>query len=669
MRISRAPVARALLATVALTLAAPVATFGVTSMAQAQDSARPGPASDRQRVDIDVFYAPLAEHGSWVQHPEYDYVFVPSGLDSSWRPYQEGNWVWTDQYGWYWESPEPFAWATYHYGRWGYEPTYGWFWVPGDTWAPAWVTWRRGGGKTGWAPIAPDSRGFAYGPPKVMDPPVAESWVFVEDRYITAPDLAVRVAPIADIAVWLRSDTQVYRPAYRDGVVMTRFVERSVFEPVVETRIVTRQVVFVDSYRDEFDDRGGRIGIYGPMVARANRVPAPPRFEREIRDNQRIMVREYVRDPVPGIVAPSAALLAVMNADQRRDLRERRWSGDERAYQREIEQMRERQRDRLQEQFREANQDAREIQQRRMEAIKARSEKLKDRVEQRQERAQQVMDRIQRERPNAIPARATDAPDRTPRPDAPNAGPGARPDAAPGARPNLPPRPGDGPAARPDVRPGDRPGAQAPDTPQRRPDAPTTPPDRPAPAAARDAAPPRSGEPERKERQAQPDRAAQPDTPTPKPPAPATRPDTARDDRPGNRATPDKPAAVPDRPDRGRQEQPAPAQMDRPQNAPAPRAEREAPDRKAAPERPARPERPASAQAQGDSSVRERLDRANPGAPPRSEPTTPPARERAQQPSGNDGGGAARPAPAGRPAGGGGATPPGNGTADGPGRN
>lgn len=665
MRISRAPLTRALLSTVALALAVPaVASLAVATPAAAQQAQKRSPGqpeqAGRERVDINIFYEPLAEHGSWVRHPDYDYVFVPSGLDASWRPYQEGRWLWTDDYGWYWDSAEPFAWATYHYGRWGYEPAYGWYWVPGDTWAPAWVTWRTGGGKTGWAPIAPDSRGYAYGPPRVMDPPVAESWVFVEDRYLAAPELALHVAPIAQIAVWLsRDNPRVYQPVYRDGVVMTRFVDRREYARVIEGGIPTRRVVFVNNYRDEFDDRGGYVGIYGPRVARANRIPPPPRFERELPQDRRILVRNYVGERVPGLAAPSAALLSVIDDNQRRQLREQRWSGNNRAYEREIEQLRDRQRDRLQKTVEEANRDARDMQEKRLEAIKARNEKLQQRVEQRQERAQQVIDKIRQERPNAVPARATD----DNRPGGPNARPGA------------------------------------PDTPQRNPDAPTTPPDRTPPNAARPDAP-RSGQPERSERQAEPDRARQPDAPPAAAPAerrdrqaqpdqgrqpetPPNRPANPSQARPDGNArqeqggAPNRPA-VPTNPDRGREDRPSPGQMDQPKNAPSPRAERErpTPEQRAAPERPRpaeravsperaapeRPQRPSGDRAQTDSSVRDRLQRSQDPTPaqPRTEPTTPPARERAQ-PSPTPGGGAAgaaRPAPAApaRPGGAGGAS-------------
>ncbi len=100
------------------------------------------------------FYEPLTPHGAWVEVNSYGRVWRPSGITVEWRPYTTGEWVWTD-YGWYWQSDEPWAWATYHYGRWTYHPRHHWVWVPGREWAPAWVSWRSGGGHIGWAPLPP----------------------------------------------------------------------------------------------------------------------------------------------------------------------------------------------------------------------------------------------------------------------------------------------------------------------------------------------------------------------------------------------------------------------------------------------------------------------------------------------------------------------------------
>jgi len=104
-------------------------------------------------VDTGVFYNRLAPYGSWVWI-QGQYVWVPSRVDRSWRPYTRGRWVYTDR-GWTWASNEPFGWATYHYGRWGFSNRVGWFWVPGNRWAPAWVSWRESDDYLAWAPLPP----------------------------------------------------------------------------------------------------------------------------------------------------------------------------------------------------------------------------------------------------------------------------------------------------------------------------------------------------------------------------------------------------------------------------------------------------------------------------------------------------------------------------------
>ena len=109
------------------------------------------------------FDVPLAQHGAWVEVGTYGRCWRPAHVAVEWRPYCSREWVWTDC-GWYWSSDEPWAWACYHYGSWVYEPGMGWVWVPGVEWAPAWVSWRVGGGYIGWAPLPPPGFFFARHP-------------------------------------------------------------------------------------------------------------------------------------------------------------------------------------------------------------------------------------------------------------------------------------------------------------------------------------------------------------------------------------------------------------------------------------------------------------------------------------------------------------------------
>jgi hypothetical protein len=139
-----------------------------------EDDAGIGAASD--------FVEPLSPYGRWVNYPGQGLVFVPAVavVGPRFRPYTHGHWEYTD-WGWTWVDHHPFGWATGHYGRWFYDAGLGWVWVPGTTWAPAWVTWRTGGGYVGWAAMPPGSMwGGTYA---VYD----TSWVFVTTGNFGSP--------------------------------------------------------------------------------------------------------------------------------------------------------------------------------------------------------------------------------------------------------------------------------------------------------------------------------------------------------------------------------------------------------------------------------------------------------------------------------------------------
>ena len=106
-----------------------------------------------------TFYRKLDPYGDWMETSDYGYVFQPRQATQArdWRPYTHGHWVYTDA-GWTWISDEKFGWATYHYGRWVRLRSVGWVWVPGEQWAPAWVSWRKGGDYVGWAPLPPEAQ-------------------------------------------------------------------------------------------------------------------------------------------------------------------------------------------------------------------------------------------------------------------------------------------------------------------------------------------------------------------------------------------------------------------------------------------------------------------------------------------------------------------------------
>lgn len=106
-------------------------------------------------VSLQTFYDELSPYGTWINDPEYGYVWRPDVDQSDFRPYySNGRWAMTE-YGNTWVSNYDWGWAPFHYGRWMYNRYNNWVWLPDTTWGPAWVDWRSGGGNYGWAPMGP----------------------------------------------------------------------------------------------------------------------------------------------------------------------------------------------------------------------------------------------------------------------------------------------------------------------------------------------------------------------------------------------------------------------------------------------------------------------------------------------------------------------------------
>ena len=71
-------------------------------MAQAYDA-------DRFAVSYQAFHDRLAPYGSWHETKRWGYVWQPGAVSPDFRPYYDGHWIYTDAYGWYWVSDEPWA--------------------------------------------------------------------------------------------------------------------------------------------------------------------------------------------------------------------------------------------------------------------------------------------------------------------------------------------------------------------------------------------------------------------------------------------------------------------------------------------------------------------------------------------------------------------------------
>ncbi len=187
-----------------------------------ESAAKRAEAEAAAQRTVQVFYEALAPYGDWLETDRYGFVWRPySGAEKSWRPYLNGRWQPTD-YGWTWQSHEPFGWAVYHFGRWTRLPEQGWLWVPGHEWSPAWVAWRsRGAQYVGWAPLPPEAPGArAYG--ATVDGefdigPANYTFIFVSDfdsqtyfgKYLAA-DESMNV---------LRASRNVTNISYRNGAI------------------------------------------------------------------------------------------------------------------------------------------------------------------------------------------------------------------------------------------------------------------------------------------------------------------------------------------------------------------------------------------------------------------------------------------------------------------
>jgi hypothetical protein len=264
--------------------------LGMTSRAQPSSKGRahvlafqePDPDSDaveESADDYDVFYDRLSSDGNWFYDDEYGYIWQPNVAvsTSSWRPYADGHWVWTDR-GWCWVSNENFGWATYHYGRWVRVSGTGWCWVPGDEWAPAWVSWRHTDDDdyVGWAPLPPEATvSVNVGVRSWCDNyydigPAAFAFIKIGD--FCRPSYREYIAPPQQNITIINRTQNVTNIAYNNNVIYN-------YGPQYErvSQIVQRQGQQVPNYKINYLAQAQRAASFGTQ-AQGNqlRVVAPP---------------------------------------------------------------------------------------------------------------------------------------------------------------------------------------------------------------------------------------------------------------------------------------------------------------------------------------------------------------------------------------------------------
>jgi hypothetical protein len=259
-----------------------IVAFSMLAVGSLNNTASAQPYEDD--LSYQDFYDELDPYGTWMDYPEYGYVWRPN-LGADFRPYStNGHWVWSDEYEWIWVSNYSWGWAPFHYGRWFYDPFYGWMWVPGYEWSPAWVAWRHGGDYYGWAPIGPGihiSIGFSLGS---YNPPI-DYWCFAPRRYIVSPRLYDYCVPYTNNVTIINQTTIINNFNYNRNVFRTGPGRRDV-ERYAGRITPTRFRDVNSSGRAGF--RNNEVSVYRPRIRENNdnRNIAPRRFERFEREGR-----------------------------------------------------------------------------------------------------------------------------------------------------------------------------------------------------------------------------------------------------------------------------------------------------------------------------------------------------------------------------------------------
>jgi len=253
---------------------------GTTTLVRAQDYQNDYQSDGYStgNISLQTFYDELSPYGTWIQDPQYGYVWRPDVDQSEFRPYYtNGRWAMTE-YGNTWVSNYDWGWAPFHYGRWVINSYRQWIWLPDTNWGPAWVDWRSGDGYYGWAPMAPSiSINLSFGRRYVVP---SFCWNFIPQR-----NIYINSFPRYDYGrnnVYIRNttiinNTYVYNRRTYYGGPRVEDIRRATNRDVTVYR-------YAESSRPGASRIGGReVAIYRPRPERNavvdNRNAAPRRFE------------------------------------------------------------------------------------------------------------------------------------------------------------------------------------------------------------------------------------------------------------------------------------------------------------------------------------------------------------------------------------------------------
>lgn len=215
-------------------------------------SAQPG-----TQISLNVFYDRLSPYGDWMSYKSYGRVWRPR-VDRDFVPYStNGNWVYTD-YGNTWVSDYDWGWAPFHYGRWTYDDYYGWIWIPDTEWAPAWVSWRSGGGYYGWAPLGP---GMSIN--VNINIPLLR-WIFCPAQYVLSPRISQYCMPRSRNTVIINNTTIINNIYHRNNGRYFGGPQHRDLERYTRQRVDVRRLNFQDRNPGRPNMGRDRLEFYRP---------------------------------------------------------------------------------------------------------------------------------------------------------------------------------------------------------------------------------------------------------------------------------------------------------------------------------------------------------------------------------------------------------------------
>jgi len=259
-------------------------------------------ARPARAADIDVFWDALAPYGEWMDDAPWGWVWIPTSVPASWRPYTNGSWALTD-WGWTWDSNWDWGWAPFHYGRWVDDDTYGWMWIPGVDWGPAWVLWDEGDDWIGWAPLPPQvvwdpDSGLRLGHLDLdrLVPP--RDYVFVRREHFADRDLERDIAPRphnVTIAPMTRNVThyQVLNGEVVDRSISPERIEKAIGHPLRRRRV--EDVESIDRFHQVRRAGTAELPVFRPRIERGQRLE-PRAEERLLRQSPPQAVLERQRE-------------------------------------------------------------------------------------------------------------------------------------------------------------------------------------------------------------------------------------------------------------------------------------------------------------------------------------------------------------------------------------